>query len=157
MSTYLYTEDLPDILESVTIDKCFNIISFSFQCSRSLNDLGLPYGPTLPSTLEFTLKSSKSERLKPFYEKLSSAMTSSYCFLFDPTFEASSNDSSSKQLKGYADGMTVRGNLTDMTDVYSTKVGDEANQMMVTVKVLITEIVFFGETASQNQRILKTY
>jgi hypothetical protein len=53
--------------------------------------------------------------------------------------------------------MTVRGNLIDMVDVYSTNVNDEANQMMVTIKVLINEIVFFGEISSQNKRILKTY
>jgi hypothetical protein len=44
-----------------------------------------------------------------------------------------------------------------MVDVYSTNVNDEANQMMVTIKVLINEIVFFGEISSQNKRILKTY
>lgn len=157
MSTYLYAADLPQKLESISIDKCFNIISYSFQCSRSLNDLGLPYGPTLPSILEFTLKAGKAEKLKPFYMYLSSPMTSTYNFLFDPTFREIKTDSSSKQLKTISDGMTVRGNLIDMVDVYSTNVNDEANQMMVTIKVLINEIVFFGEISSQDQRILKIY
>ena len=159
MSTYLYAADLPNQLKSISIDKCFNIISYSFQCSRSLNDLGLPYGPTLPSILEFTLKAGKAEKLKPFYEQLSSPKTSTYNFLFDPTFRVIGYDSSSNQLKlkTISDGMTVRGNLIDLVDVYSTNVNDEANQMMVTVKVLINEIVFFGEIASQDQCILKTY
>ena len=84
-------------------------------------------------------------------------MTSTYNFLFDPTFREIKTDSSSKQLKTISDGMTVRGNLIDMVDVYSTNVNDEANQMMVTIKVLINEIVFFGEISSQDQRILKIY
>ena len=156
MSTYLFPADLPEKLESIKIGQCFKIINFSFQCSRSLNDLGLPYGPTLPSTLEFTCKAGTAEKIKPFYQHLSRTATGTYNFLFDPTFEANSNDNS-KHLKSYDDAMTVRGNLIDLVDVYTTKENDEANQMLVTVKLLITEIVFIGDTASKNQRILKIY
>ena len=156
MPTYLYPTDLPQKLDSIKQDDCFSIISFSFQCSRSLNDLGLPYGPTLPSTLEFTCKAGTAERIKPFYEQVIMTAPGTYNFFFDPTFEANSNDNS-KHLKSYDDAMTVRGNLIDLVDVYSTKDNDEANQMLVTVKVLITEIVFLGDTASKNQRILKIY
>ena len=164
MPTYLYPTDLPQTLNSIKQDDCFSIISFSFQCSRSLNDLGLPYGPTLPSTLEFTCKAGTAERIKPFYEQVIMTAPGTYNFFFDPTFKEMSKDSSKdsstdgiKYLDSYIDAMTVRGNLIDLVDVYTTKENDEANQMLVTVKLLITEIVFIGDTASKNQRILKIY
>lgn len=155
MTTYLYPAELPNELKGVLRDSCFHIIRYAFECSRSLNDLGLPYGPTLPSTLEFTCKARKVGKIKSLYQLLSKAQTGTYTFLIGPVFSDSTN-ASSKYLISYDEVMTVRGNLIDIVDVYSTKDNDEANQMIVTAKLLINEIVFGGGETSKN-RILKTY
>lgn len=150
----LYPNSFPQEKGGILIEHCFTLTEFSYQCTRSRNDEGIPFGPTLPSMLEFTFKLRKADDTRSFYSDLSGKTAVTYTFLFNANF-----DDENKSFKSSDDKMTVTGFLVDINedyDTYTNTNGELADQILVHAKLVINEFVFTSKDKNFD-RILQTF
>ena len=66
----LFLEDITDPTVTVKREQGFTVQRFDYECSRKRNTFGLPYGPSLKTTLRLTIKSLPDGHLKSLYKRM---------------------------------------------------------------------------------------
>ena len=141
LKAILYPEN---ILENHSVivekDKCPTIQDFSYQCQRTRNDAGIPYGHTTPTELHFTIRLGKPDDGKVFYKQLVQNELFAHTFIFNATFDQN------KRLKHFDDAMVVRGYVVDVKEDYNpVKTEDQTmDQMLIGVTLLLSSITYLG-------------
>ena len=155
----LYPGIIPDDMkQSVKREKCYSITEFSYQCTRSRNEEGIPYGSSLPSTMEFTFKLEKKDDANTFYSDLCGTQAVYYSFLFDVSFITNENPDTKEKTEGgissYKDSMLVKGFIVDIKDDFDNSDNPDAEQILVSVKLLISAITFKSDDNKSDRKLL---
>jgi hypothetical protein len=134
------SEDLSDEGVRVHKEKCYTLQHFSYDCHRSRNENGIPYGATVLSVLHFTVRISDPNTCESFYRQLSSKESIACTFLFNATFNEN------RILSSYDGAQVVRGFLVDVTEDFQCS---SEEQMCMTLGILINRITYLGTDQSK--------
>ena len=154
-SNYLKAILLPgDILsssESISRDQFLTLQDFSYRLSRTVDDMGMPFGETNSAVLEAAVRIFRPEQSKEFYERLARSLPESFSFLFNTTFKQD------KTVDDYEDAMVVTGYVVDVEETFSPAVGTggKSQQMLLTFKLLMSSVNFLGKEHNKELRIIK--
>ena len=132
LKAMLVLDDISEDGVTVWQDNCFTVQQFTYQCERRRNQSGVPYGPTLPAFLDFTVRVASGESGKVFYSRMNSREPFPYSFLFNASF----NDM--RRLANCEDSMVVKGYIIDVEEVF-----DE--HMLIHGKLLLCNLAYLGQ------------
>ena len=128
----LVTEDVINQKDvSVSQSNAYTVQHFSYECKRDRTRAGEPYGPTLQSFLDFTIRVSSEESAKLFFERLYINQPFPYSFLFNATFNGI------RMLSQCQDALVARGYIVSAKEVYDS-------QMLLQVRILLSRIDYLG-------------
>ena len=132
---------------------CYTIQQFAYQCQRSRNDAGFPYGNTTPTELKFVVKLESPESGKVFYQRMKSNELFDHTFIFNATFDDFG------RLVSYEDAMVVSGYVVDVMEDYDTAVQEDGtmNQILIEVRLLLSSITYSGKEDSYKQLEITRY
>ena len=149
LKAVLYPENLMEVEENLEKRLCQTIQHFSYKCQRSRNDAGIPYGNTIPTELQFTVKLETPDDSKVFYQRMQQNELFDHTFLFNATFDQRD------RLKSYDDAMIVRGFVVDVKEDYDATVTNNGTvqQILVQVNLLLSSITYVGK--ENNSKILE--
>ena len=132
LKAMLVTEDVLNQKDiSVSQSNAYTVQHFSYECKRDRTSAGEPYGPTLQSFLDFTIRVSSEESAKLFFERLYINQPFPYSFLFNATFNGI------KMLSQCQDALVARGYIVSAKEVYDS-------QMLLQVRILLSKISYLG-------------
>ena len=139
LKALLITEDISEQGVNVWQDNCFTIQHFSYQCRRKRNESGTPYGPTVPSYLDFKVRVADKDQGKVFFDRMGSGKSFPYSFLFNADF----NDM--RRLSQCEDAMVATGYIVDIEEVCERpQDSGEGNQMFLCGRLLLCNLAYLG-------------
>lgn len=136
---------LQDVLTSggkVSLKSALTVQHFTYKCQRHRAPGGNPYGPTLQSFLDFSVKVATKNTAKALLERINSPETFPYSFLFDTKF------ASDGKLSDYQGVLVANGYLVDLEESFEStnhKEGEtpaENEQMLISARILLSNIVY---------------
>lgn len=129
--------------ESSNVNKrnCYTVQHFSYKCQRNRNEAGIPYGDTVPSEMQFTIRLTSTDDGKRFYNQMQQNEYFDYTFLFNATYNASG------VLQSYEDVMVVSGYVVDVWVDYDNMIQSDGTEEQVLLKVnlLLCSVKYFGK------------
>lgn len=137
----LVTEDIHEEGVGILKEDCFVVQHFSYCCERARDGEGRPYGPTVTSFLDFTVRVSSDERCGRFYDRIASAEAYPFSFLFNACFNETG------RFSGCDDAMVARGYLCDIQEVFETLKTEDGSQEQVLLHccILLNSISYLGD------------
>ena len=144
LKAMLVVEDITEQGVNVWQDNCFTVQHFSYDCHRLRNDKGTPYGSTLPSFLDFTVKVASNNNGKVFFERIQQDKTFPYSFLFNASFN------NMRRLSECQDAMVVKGYIVGVEEAFGLASAEDGaqEQMLIRARLLISRIVYVGRDNS---------
>ena len=139
-------EDLTDDGVIVRQNRCLTLQHYTYDCHRSLSDRGTPYGETVASLLQFTVRIPHPEDCKYFCQQLKNSVPHAFSFLFNATFDER------RELESYEDALTIRGFIVDLTEEYHS---GEREQMHLHVQILLNAITYIGRESNKTLLITR--
>ncbi|MBR0165813.1 MAG: hypothetical protein IJQ13_02915 [Prevotella sp.] len=132
---------------------CSTIQHFAYQCQRSRNDAGFPYGETTPTEMVFTIRLGHPDDGKVFYQQMQSNELFEHTFIFNATFGPFD------RLESYEDAMVVKGYVVDVNEDYDTAVLEDGtmNQIRMKVTLLLSSITYTGKEEKGNRLLEITH
>lgn len=132
LKAILVTEDIINQKDiSVSQSKAYTVQHFSYECKRDRTAAGEPFGPTLQSFLDVTVRVPSEDSAKIFFERLYINQPFPYTFLFNATFNGI------KMLSECQDALVARGYIVSAREVYDS-------QMLLQVRILLSKIDYLG-------------
>ena len=124
----------------ISRNKCFTVQHLSYECKRDRTRDGEPFGPTLTSYLDFSIRLGDAESAKVFFERMYINQPFPYSFLFDASFNGI------RDMSQCSDAMVATGYIVQAQECYDTAPGDDGSsrQMMVHVRILLCKIDYLG-------------
>ena len=131
----------------VTSPTCYTLQDFGYSCHRERGNGVFPYGPTLSTGLDFTVKLENSKRGKSFYENMNENTPTAFTFLFDTSLNKKNT------LSSFVNAFVVRGYVVDVEESYdknpdnnvvNEKDAGKPRMMLMHVRLLMTDITFVG-------------
>jgi hypothetical protein len=148
LKAVLFADEMQEGGQNVLKEKCCTVESFGYRCERSRNDAGVPYGPTNPTVLSFTVRLVQYGEGIIYHQRLMENDSSDYVFLFNASF----NDQ--QRLKSYDNMFIVNGYVIDVEDDFSS--GDrETRQMLIRVKLFVKSITYKGKMSDKQLVIVE--
>lgn len=140
LKALLVTENIAEQGINVWQQNSFTVQHFSYECQRRRNDSGVPYGPTLPAYLDFTVRVSSDNNGKVFFERMRINETFPYSFLFNASF----NDM--RRLSECEDAMVATGYIVDLEELFESAPASDgsAEQMLIRARLLISNLAYLG-------------
>ena len=140
LKALLVVDDITEQGVSVMQENCFTVQHFSYACSRRRNQAGVPYGPTVPSYLDFTVKVTSDNNGKVFMDRMRQNKTFPYSFLFNARF----NDM--RYLSEYEDAMVATGYIVDVEESYDNTPREKgsSDQILIRARLLLSNITYLG-------------
>ena len=151
LKALLYPEDILNTTLAVTRDNFLTVQDFDYCLSRTVDDMGMPYGETNSAVLSVTVRIFRPEQSKFFYGRLLKSQAESFSFLFNTTFKPD------QSVDSYEDAMVATGYVVDVKEYFSPSIGDDgkSQQMQLTFKLLITSVDFLGKDHNKHLEIVK--
>lgn len=145
LKAVLFLEDMLDTHSPIYQSQCLTVQQFSYQFHRSRDEYGVPFGPTVSVLMEFAVRVVQPTDDKIFYERMRGIHPFPYTFIFNATFNEQ------RQMTGYEDSMVVHGHVVDLEEVYSDQplANGTTDQMLVNVKLLLSDVTYEGNTANR--------
>lgn len=142
----LVTDDITESGVSIYRDKCATVQHISYECRRRRNGAGFPFGSTLPSYLDFTIKVSPGNNGKVFFDRMQQDKTFPFSFLYNAEFQAESQGSTNLVLSKYVAAMVATGYIVDAEESYENiQLGaTSVDQMQIHVRLLLSKITYPG-------------
>ena len=130
---------LEDINEGIPMrqEAGFTIQHFDYNCFRTRDKAGKPYGPSNASLMQITVKTISADGYKELYYRLNSTERYRFSVIFNATYD------DFKILKDYADAMVVDGYIVDIEEVFDTT-GNKKDGMMLSMKILLHSLDYLG-------------
>ena len=128
-------EDITDKSVRILKNRCFTLQNYAYDCYRSRDEQGIPYGNTAASILRFTIKLAQMDEYKFFYKKLKSNESDSVSFVFNAIFD------DNQVLSSYDSALTVKGFIIDLKEKFQSK---SENQVELVAEFLLKGIVYVG-------------
>jgi hypothetical protein len=149
LKAVLYPDSILEVMENVEKRHCQTIQHFSYKCERSRNDAGFPYGNTISTELQFTVKLGNPDDGKVFYHQMLQNELFNHTFIFNATFDQYD------RLNSYDDAMVVRGFVVDVKEDYDAKVTEDGSvhQILIHVNLLLSSITYVGK--DDNNQVLE--
>ena len=140
LKAMLVMEDISEQGASVLQGNCFTVQHFSYECRRGRDGNGMPYGATLTSYLDFTVKVLSANSGKLFFKRMSLDGTFPYSFLFNAVFNAGGRLSDSE------DALVATGYLVDVEEFYGKVSSDDGadEQMLIHARLLLSNLAYLG-------------
>lgn len=148
----LFFEDITDPTVTVKRDQSFTVQSFDYECSRQRNTRGEPYGPSMMTTLRFTIRSLPDGHLKSLYQRLSDKEPAHFSVVFNALFNV--DEEQGNRLSDYDSALVAAGAVVSVSEIYGDTMPDNGasvdqnaapnDLMMTTVKVLLQSITYVG-------------
>lgn len=144
--------DLLDDGNIVREENCYTLQNYHYECHRTRNNAGRPYGRIVNTMLTFTLRLPHLTRELPFYQQMKDLEPLTFTFLFNATFDGS------KQLSNYDDALTVKGYVVDVSDSYGSATPlprplPATEQASVTVQMLLSSLTYVGVNSNKQLTI----
>lgn len=141
LKAMLVVEDISDPGVQVRIDNGFVVQHFSYECHRQRNDAGTPYGPTVPSYLDFIVKVASEDSGKVFFDRMQRNETFPYSFLFNASFN------NIRRLSDCEDAMVATGYIVDMEESFESAPAEDGSseQMLIHARLLISNLTYLGK------------
>jgi len=126
---------------NVKKENCYTVQHFSYKCQRNRNDVGMPYGDTIPSEMQFTIRLMSPDAGKRFYAQMQQSEYFDYTFLFNATYDEFD------RLKSCEDIMVVSGYVVDIWLDYDNTIREDGTEEQVLLKVnlLLCRVKYFGK------------
>lgn len=150
----LFLEDITDPTITVKREQGFTVQRFDYECSRKRNTFGLPYGPSLMTTLCLTIKSLPDGHLKSLYKRMAENDPAPFSIVFNATFNR--DEERGNVLSDYDNALVVMGTVLTINEIYgdtpltagdSIDEGASPNELMMTnVEVLLQSIQYIGSS-----------
>jgi hypothetical protein len=144
LKAILFTEDLCEVGGSVLQSGCYTVQDYSYCCKRNRDELGNSYGPIRSGYLEFTIRVDVERGCKRFYQRMAEQDNAPFSFIFNASFLPNG------RLKGYDDGMVTYGYIVDIEEFCSDVGEGLTSQMLLRIKVLLSNIVYVGHDTPRN-------
>ena len=103
-------EDITDECISIAQSRCLTLQHYTYDCHRSRNEHGIPYGNTVASVLRFTLRVSQPDECDFLYRHLMQNREVTYSFIFNATFDEH------QRLTLYDDAIAIKGFVVDVAE-----------------------------------------
>ena len=141
LKAVLYPDSILENGRNIENRTCHTVQRFSYQCRRSRNDAGFPYGDTAPSEMLFTIRLGHPDDGKVFYQRMLSNELFDHTFIFNATF------GQFDRLESFEDAMVVKGYVVDVKEDYDTTVLEDGtmNQIRMEVTLLLSSITYAGK------------
>jgi hypothetical protein len=133
-------EDITDECISIAQSRCLTLQHYTYDCHRSRNEHGIPYGNTVASVLRFTLRVSQPDECDFLYRHLMQNREVTYSFIFNATFDEH------QRLTLYDDAIAIKGFVVDVAEAFQSKTEE---QMQLTVEVLLNRITYVGKDSNK--------
>lgn len=144
LKAILFTEDFCEVGGSVLQSICYTVQEYKYCCRRNRDELGNSYGPIRSGYLEFTVRVDAERGSKRFYQRMAEQENAPFSFIFNASFTPSG------RLKDYDDGMVTYGYVIDIEEFCCDDAEDQTRQMLLRVKLLLSNIVYVGHDAPRN-------
>lgn len=144
LKTVLYLEDITMGIPMRQVNG-FTVQHFDYNCFRTRDGVGSPYGPTNASLMRITVKTLLSDGYKELYNRLKSTELYAFSVVFNATYDEF------RVLKDYADAMVVNGYIVEIEEVFDTMSGKQEG-MMLNLKILLHSLEYLGKRV--NRRLL---
>ena len=144
LKAILFTEDFCEVGGSVLQSSCYTIQEYTYRCFRNRDGLGNSYGSIHSDYLDFTVRVDAERGCKRFYQRMADQANAPFSFIFNASF------SPSGRLKGYDDGMVTYGYVIDIEESCCDADADHPNQLLLHVKLLLSNIVYVGHESPRN-------
>ena len=152
LSALLLTNDVLAPDAKISLDKALTVQHLTYGCSKKRTSAGNPYGATLPSFLEFTVRILKEKAGKVFLERMAEPETHPYSFVFyNKDSEGNLVENGIIVASGYA--VSLEESTRTVTTIEQVN-GDDGNkkdvpkddeQLHLTVKIMLSNLVFKGK------------
>lgn len=146
LKAMLVMEDIMEQGVSVWQGNCFTVQHFSYELHRGRDGHGLPFGATLPSFMEFSVKVSSDSSGKLFFKRMHQDQTFPFSFIFNAVFNAQG------RLTDCDDSMVASGYLIDVEEIYGEESHSDGTdeQMLIKARLLLSNIAYAGRDKTLN-------
>ena len=150
LKAILFNNNVVEVGGSVTQSQCFTVQDYHYHCFRERNDKGEPYGGILSKCLDFSVVVADTAACKYFYRCMDSKEYAPFSFLFNATFKGDTG-----RMYDFEDGLITYGYVTDIEEKCwnGDKSGEE--QLLLHVRMLISNITFIGNNSYHFLEITK--
>lgn len=128
--------DVTDNSIRIVKSHCYSLQNYTYDCFRSRDEQGIPYGNTAASVLRFTVRFVQMNESKSFYQKLKSNESCIISFFFNATF------TDNQELSSYDSALAMKGFIVDLKEQFQSK---SQKQVELIVEFLIKSIVYVGK------------
>jgi len=134
---------------SVSRSLCFTVQDYHYHCFRERDKKGNPFGGIRSDFLEFSIVADNLNRCKDFYQCMDKIQTMPFSFIFNADFGPTG------RLFDFEDGLITYGYVIDITETCDNAEEGNDKQLLIHVKVLLSNMVFFGFNTVHELEITK--
>lgn len=135
---------LEDILEGIPLrqENGFTVQHFDYNCFRTREKAGKPYGPSNASLMHITVKTLSADGYKELYRRLNSTERYAFTLVFNASYDEF------KILQDYADAMVVNGYIVEIEELFDTA-SKKKEGMMLSMKILLHSLDYLGKRVNR--------
>lgn len=135
---------LEDVTEGIPMrqEAGFTVQHFDYNCFRTRDRVGKPYGPTNASLMQITVKTLSVNGYKELYSRLNSAELYPFSVIFNATYDGY------KILQDYADAMVANGYIVEIEEIFDS-IGRKKEGMMLNMKILLHSLDYLGKRVNR--------
>lgn len=141
LKAILFPENICEMSAGILRNQCFTVQHFNYESRRSRSEGGrTTYHAEEASVLDFTIRILTPESDKLLLSHMKEQQPHDYSFLFNATFK------STDRIESYEDALVTSGYIIDIEEVFkSVNDGNQTDQMLMHVKLLLNGITFVGK------------
>ncbi len=145
LKALLVAEDVTQVKESITKDKCYVVQHFSYSSQRDRLASRMMVSMEDSSYVDFVIRIASTGTGKQFYQQMTETDSYAYSFLFNASFNGSG------RLMDFDDVMVVKGFIVDMEEIISSNSQHDHDdtQVLMKVRLLLCNITYLGSETNQ--------
>ena len=131
---------LEDITEGIRMrqDAGFTVQHFDYNCFRTRDKSGRPYGPSNASLMQITLKTLSADGYKELYQRLNNVELYPFSVVFNATYDEY------RVLENYVDAMVVSGYIVEIEELFDSA-SCKKEGMTLSMKILLHSLDYLGK------------
>lgn len=135
---------LEDITEGIPMrqEAGLTIQHFDYNCFRTRDKVGKPYGPSNASLMQITVKTLSADGYKELYQRLNSLEQYPFSVIFNATYDEF------KILQDYADAMLVNGYIVEIDELFDSA-NSKKEGMTLNMKLLLHSLDYLGKRVNR--------